>query len=500
MDYEYIVVQAGGKGTRMEWVTKNKPKALVPIKNLPMIFHLFKKYPDKKFIIIGDYKIDVLKKYLSAFAKVKYVVIDAKGKKGTCAGISTAINIIPNGKPFIIIWSDLILAEEFKLPDNREKNYLGISKDFVCRWSYIDECFVEIPSKEEGVAGFFILKDKNVIKNVPMEGEFVKWLKTQNISFDPLALYRTREYGLIDEYTKLKKEKCRPFNKLTIKDNILVKEGIDKQGKDLAVREKKWYNEVIKLGFKNIPKIYEFEPLTMELINGKNIYECDLSIDQKKYILKNLVSCLKKLHNLGETESDYFSIYNNYISKTIDRINKIRDLVPFANKEFIKINGRVCRNVFFYMDEFKRKIDDYNCRNFKFIHGDCTFSNLMLKKDNEPVLIDPRGYFGFNEIYGDEAYDWAKLYYSIKGNYDQFNLKNFRLTVNENDVELQIKSNNWEELEDYFFELIGSSVEKEKIKLIHAIIWLSLTTYAWEDYDSICGAFYNGLYYLEEVL
>ena len=33
-----------------------------------------------------------------------------------------------------------------------------------------------------------------------------------------------------------------------------------------------------------------------------------------------------------------------------------------------------------------------------------------------------------------------------------------------------------------------------------SIIWLSLTTYAWEDYDSICGAFYNGLYYLEEAL
>ena len=39
-----------------------------------------------------------------------------------------------------------------------------------------------------------------------------------------------------------------------------------------------------------------------------------------------------------------------------------------------------------------------------------------------------------------------------------------------------------------------------QIHLLHAIIWLSLTTYAWEDYDSICGAFYNGLYYLEEAL
>lgn len=68
MSFEYVVVQAGGRGSRMGTLTANKPKALVTVDNLPIIFHLFKKYPDKKFIIIGDYKSDVLEKYLSAFA------------------------------------------------------------------------------------------------------------------------------------------------------------------------------------------------------------------------------------------------------------------------------------------------------------------------------------------------------------------------------------------------------------------------------------------------
>ena len=68
MDLKYVVVQAGGKGSRMERLTRNKPKALVPVNNLPMIFHLFKKFSDKKFIVIGDYKFDVLKKYLYIFA------------------------------------------------------------------------------------------------------------------------------------------------------------------------------------------------------------------------------------------------------------------------------------------------------------------------------------------------------------------------------------------------------------------------------------------------
>ena len=122
----------------------------------------------------------------------------------------------------------------------------------------------------------------------------------------------------------------------------------------------------------------------------------------------------------------------------------------------------------------------------------------MLRRDGSPVLIDPRGYFGYTELYGDARYDWAKLYYSIVGNYDRFNRKEFDLEIGEKEVQITIQSNQWEDMEADFFEMTGT--KPEEIKLLHAVIWLSLTTYAWQDYDSICGAFYNGLYYLEEVL
>ena len=56
---KYIIVQAGGRGSRLKNLTDNKPKALVPIDNLPMLFHLFRRYKDKKFIIISDYKKEV---------------------------------------------------------------------------------------------------------------------------------------------------------------------------------------------------------------------------------------------------------------------------------------------------------------------------------------------------------------------------------------------------------------------------------------------------------
>lgn len=86
----------------MERLTRNKPKALVPVNNLPMIFHLFKKFPDKKFIIIGDYKFDVLKRYLKSFAPpLDYELIKATDK-GTCAGMSAALEHIPANEPFLV--------------------------------------------------------------------------------------------------------------------------------------------------------------------------------------------------------------------------------------------------------------------------------------------------------------------------------------------------------------------------------------------------------------
>lgn len=496
---DYIIVQAGGKGTRMQKLTRNKPKALVPINNLPMIFHLFKNFPDKKYIIIGDYKYNVLEEYLRTFADVNYQIINANGYNGTCSGIRQAIDLMPIDTSFLLIWSDLVLPENYKLPDGNN-NVVGLSKDFPCRWKYENNEFEEEKSSEYGVAGYFIFNNKKNIEDVPLEGEFVRWLKEKKINFVTEDLYKTHEYGLIEEWNKLSKNKTRPFNKIEEKGGYLIKTAIDSQGKQLAKKEINWYKKATSLDIKNIPFIKNYDPLTMEKINGKNIYEYkDLSLNDKKTILEKIINSLKELHGKECIESNRESFIEAYITKTFNRLEKIKNLVPFAKDKYITINNKKCLNVFYC----KEKIDEimnYFPDKFCLIHGDCTFSNMMLKNDKEPMFIDPRGYFGFTELYGDENYDWAKLYYSLFTNYDQFNLKKFDLCINEDSIDLDIESNGWEELNDDFFRLLDSRIDRKQMFLMQAIIWLSLTTYAWEDYDSICGAFYNGILYLQEAL
>ena len=497
---DYIIVQAGGKGSRMQVLTRNKPKALVPVKNLPMIFHLFKKFPDKKYIIIGDYKYDVLEKYLKAFAEVDYTMVCGSGHTGTCAGLSEALDYIPDNERFMLIWCDLVLSDEYEIPEN-DKNVVGISKDFSCRWKYENGQFTEERSDVHGVAGHFIFRDKNVLSDVPSDGEFVRYLSEKNIDFEEQPLLKTKEYGLYSEWSKQSKLKCRPFNQVTVEGDKVVKTGIDEQGKKLADKEIAWYKKLKGKSYNAIPYIYSYDPLTMELIDGKCIYEYNyLPNEQKRYALENIINSLREIHQMESVPYDEKSYREAYLDKTYDRLSKVRDLVPFANDETVTINGKVCRNIFYHQEEVERLVMQYAPREYVLIHGDCTFSNTMLRHDIEPVFIDPRGYFGSTKFYGDVAYDWVKLYYSLFSNYDQFNLKRFSLDIREKDVLLEIGSNSWENMEECFFELLEGEVTRRQMKILLAIIWLSLTTYAWEDYDSICGAFYNGLYYLEDAL
>lgn len=113
-----IIIQAGGKGTRLEGLTRNKPKCLVPYDNLPIIFHLFEKFKGARFSIIADYKIEVLRRYLSVFAhSYEYIIIHSK-EEGTASGIKEAIKDFNDDEPFMIIWCDLVLSKAFKLPNS----------------------------------------------------------------------------------------------------------------------------------------------------------------------------------------------------------------------------------------------------------------------------------------------------------------------------------------------------------------------------------------------
>lgn len=63
----HVIIQAGGKGTRLEGLTRNRPKCIVPVNNRPMIFWAFEAFKNANITVICDYKKEELTRYLATF-------------------------------------------------------------------------------------------------------------------------------------------------------------------------------------------------------------------------------------------------------------------------------------------------------------------------------------------------------------------------------------------------------------------------------------------------
>ena len=472
MQLQYILVQAEERGEALAHYTKNKPNALVPVDNCPILFHLFQRFPKAHYIVVGDYQFDVLKRYVSSFFKGDVTIIKREQLTDT---------IKKKWQPdrqALLLKGNVILAKNCEFPEGND-TFLGQIDGkhaaLLCQMG-------EAKDTETLVEQFFA--------DAVNPAQTTEWDLKDSICYDS-----------IEKVTQVVDRHCRPFNQMEWSEEFILKEGRDAQGLKLAAREISWYQSVQQMGFEQLPRIYSYEPFIMERITGKNMYAYEhLTYEEKAAMLTDTVDMLKKLHALGKIPAEKASLKDAYAEKTFDRLNKVRDLIPFADREEIVVNKRRCRNVLFHKKAFEQLTDKLATEEFTVIHGDCTFSNIMFRETDEgrePILIDPRGYFGFTELYGDAKYDWAKLYYSVVGNFDQFNNKNFSLTIHEKEVEVQTGSNHWEDMEEFYLELLGDEADRMTLRFIHTIFWLSLTSYAWEDYDSICGAFYNGIYHLE---
>ena len=125
--------------------------------------------------------------------------------------------------------------------------------------------------------------------------------------------------------------------------------------------------------------------------------------------------------------------------------------------------------------------------------------STAIDKNLKVWYIDPRGYFSKPGIWGDPMYDFAKVYYSAVGGYDMFNRRKFKLHVDADTIEILQEPTGFENVaEDIFTEHFNKDIDK--IKILHGLIWLSLSGYAKDDIDSVIGSFYLGLYHLEQGL
>lgn len=500
-----IIVQAGGRGSRLRHHTWNKPKCLVSVNGKTLLYHLFDRFPQAEFVVIGDYGFDQLENYLEIqppLAKVRLVKADGHG---TLAGIAQALSLIEPKQPLMMVWSDLLIGVLPPLPYGN-KPVVGITSAFTCRWTVSEQGRLqEVAGHDRGVPGLFYFPKASLLPSPPLSGEFVAWFSQIVKDFDLLNCDDLQELGDFStiEANNDREGFSRYFNQVSFDGDKVVKTVRDPAFQQLHQQEIAWYRQAAALGFRRIPQVYGEEPFTMARIEGQHIYQAnDLTPREKRAVMADYLEALMDLHSRGTQVSDPSSIHKVYSEKTQSRVREVAKLIPGLDRPSLTINGRKCRNLFHpqHQQQLWAEILPFLAvRQFVPIHGDPTFSNSLIDDKLRVWFFDPRGSFAQPGIYGDRWYDFAKVYYSAIGGYDLFNRRKFKLYLDQETVEILLEEPVMAlTARPIFQEFFGA--ELPRIEILHGLIWLSLTGYVKDDIDSIIASFYLGLYWLEQGL
>lgn len=499
-DIKYVIVQAGGKGTRLGKYTWNRPKCLVPVKGKPMIEQTMEIYREKTIIIIGDTHFKTLSTYIDKISRFDNYILIKTDEDGTAAGISDAIKNIPEGEPFIITWSDLFFESEQEFSFDNEV-LVGLAGNFDCRWSLESGIFKNIPSQKKGVSGFFVFKNKQRFDKLTTEKSLVRGFLFDNYmpyEISSFTHHNCFEVGTVEKYEEILKKEVnhRFFNEVKIEDNKVYKRCIDSNYDEVHKAEKDWY-DYVKDKFDRIPKIHSTSPLIMSKVDGKHAWDVK---HHKDKVIDNYSNSIEQLHLISSVvDGNYDDCLDTYLIKPQQRVIQVSDIIEDFSKPVFKINGKTCRNPFCDIKSFEDIMKKNLLENIVYtvIHGDCTFSNTLVDEKNQVWFIDPRGTFGKTKIYGDPRYDWAKLYYSAVGNYDKINSKEFSVDLSK-DIKIEIKSNGYEHLSKYIIQ--RSKMSELEMTLMHTSIWFSLCGYVKEDIDAVLYSFYKGCQLWTEAL
>ena len=215
--------------------------------------------------------------------------------------------------------------------------------------------------------------------------------------------------SMINPKTKLNKElgfymedvEPRHFNKLIYDLETVTK----LSSNDKLDGESYYYKEIEKYSIKKyFPKLIFAEKgkVIMEKIDGSNFSTLYINEILTTEHIDLLLSTIGEIHS--SDSNGHIVQYYDYNEKLINRFDSFEyKKYGLSNQEFVDIKQNV--------ESLKGE--------YKIIHGDLVFSNIILTNTGKIRLIDVKGKQGNDlSIFGDCFYDYAKIYQSLIG-YDE---------------------------------------------------------------------------------
>ena len=223
----------------------------------------------------------------------------------------------------------------------------------------------------------------------------------------------------------------------------------------------------------------DYKWYNMEKINGVSVSKLYISEELTTLQFLNIIDTISKIHKFNKNimntnSSENINIYKNYSDKLKKRYNSY--------------NYSKYRNSEEYYNKIYNKLKLYETQEegiLSIIHGDPVFTNIIINRFNQIKLIDMRGSIDEQiTIYGDELYDWAKIYQSLIG-YDEI-LDNVEINFEYRQKFINI-------FEEYINKLYDNNLKYlENIKLITVSLLFSLIPlHDNNDNNKNCIQFYN---------
>lgn len=492
-------IVSSGKGTRMNHLTENINKALLPINGKAVISHITDKVPkDYDIIITTGYKGEILKEYCTAAHSDRNITfIDVTDYDSETSGPGSSLLKCKEllQRPFYFSTVDCLINEDLPL---LEFDWIGVSPTSIpdiYATAQINKILDVLNFKNKSKDGFDYAYiglsaiydyDKfwsTLENNIGDTGEIVSvYMSDYKVKAKILEWFDT---GTIDSYTKVKQimeENYFVLNKnyeyfYNLNDKI-VKIFIDN---DMCINRIK-RSEILK---DYIPELtYKgTNTYAYKKYNGETLYETD-----DFYVFKNFLTWLTKFWKVENVDiSKDAKLF--YHDKTYKRINSFLKKYPHYDKCEHIIDNVKCKSLNYYLDKIDWNSLE-NCLPSKTFHGDLQFDNVLFSGDLETSdgffkLIDWRQSFGNSTEYGDVYYDLAKLYGGLLISYYDIKKNNFSFDSIDSIIKLDYEpSKSLKIFKEYYEQwIIDNGYDLNKVKTLTFIIYLNMMSLHEEPFD-----------------
>ncbi len=505
------IIPAAGKPTNPILTNSSLPDAMIPINGKPVIGYiledLLSRNITKAVIALHPHDRHTACYVSNKFANKLDIAIIYPESSGKGAGFTVASalsHVDPKGGVLVY------------LGDTIYKGALSFKKSFLVTSSAYEDprkwCFVEkgkanlrfINKPQEYAGNGSVLTGIYFFKNASLLKKAARGIKKQSIEIsDILEAYGAREpfalvkaagwydCGNIENYYRARIDflRIRSFNSITYNELYGYVTKRSQNSKKLE-HELRW--------FLNLPE--ELKIFTPRVVNhavSKKRVEYSLEFygypsladmflfgyeDLK--IWKSIISYVFKIHALFKKHRApvaFEHFHDMYYNKTVERLSELyKD--PFwkalLERDTVILNGKPHKNIPHLIEKLPglvRKL--YKKSDIGIIHGDLCLSNILFDPGSKLMkLIDPRGCFGKESIYGDSKYDLAKLRHSFCGNYDFIVSDLFKVSYDDGIFRTDIHC---EEHHDEIAKIFDAETKKasydiRSIKLIEALLFISM--------------------------